>query len=186
MRKINAVLGPLMIILLVIHGVWGAFQLSGLIPGGSLIRAILSYILIATVAVHILIGIKLTADTLIACRRSGASYFKDNMEFWIRRISGLAMILFIIYHMCVFLGISDEVFRLRHFNGISLAASILLIISLIIHLAFNIKPLFIALGIADRKYVKDVVIVLSIVLAFCAAGFIIYYFRWNIFWKYGG
>ena len=186
MRKINAVLGPLMIILLIVHGVWGAFQLSGIVPGGSLIRAILAFILVTAVAIHTVIGIKLTADTLTSIRRSGASYFKNNVEFWIRRISGFALILFIIYHLCVFMGLDDEIFRLRHFDGVSLAAHILLAVSLIIHLMFNIKPLCIALGIANRKYVKDVIIILSIVLAICAVGFIIYYLRWNILWKYGG
>ena len=58
MRKINAILGPLMIILLAVHGIWGAFQLSGIVPGGSVVRKVLSYIMIAAVAAHILIGIK--------------------------------------------------------------------------------------------------------------------------------
>lgn len=186
MRKLNAVLGPLIIILLCIHGIWGAFQLSGIVPGGSTIKTVLSYVMVAAVALHILIGIKLTVDTLVAARRSGAFYFKNNQEFWIRRISGLAVILFIIYHMAVFMGGNEDIFRLRRFDGVSLAAHILLAVSLIIHLAFNVKPLFIALGIADRKYVKDVIIILAIILAFCAAGFIFYYFRWNILWKYGG
>lgn len=183
MRKINAILGPLMIILLAIHGIWGAFQLSGIVPGGSVIRKVLSYVMVAAVVLHILIGIKLTADTLIYLKRSGASYFKDNLEFWVRRISGLALILFIIWHMIVFMSSSGEIFRLQTFGGLQLAAHIMLVIALVIHLSFNIKPLFVALGIADRRFVKDVCVILAIILALCATGFIIYYLRWNVLWR---
>lgn len=186
MRKINAILGPLMIILLVIHGVWGSFQLSGIIPGGNIIRRILSYILVAAVVLHMVIGIKLTADTLISLKHAKASYFKNNLEFWIRRFSGLALILFIIWHMIIFAGGSGEIFRLQLFGGLQLFAHILLVVALIIHLLFNIKPLFIALGIADRRFVKDVMIILTILLVLFAVAFIIYYLRWNVLWGYGG
>lgn len=175
-----------MIILLIIHAVWGAFQLSGIVPGGNIIRKVLSYILVAAVAVHVVIGIKLTIDTLVEIHRSGASYFRNNLEFWVRRISGLALILFIIYHIIIFTGESGDVFRLQTFGGLQLAAHIMLTVALIIHLVFNIKPLFVALGIADRKFIKDIAIILTIVLTLCAVGFIIYYLRWNVLWKYGG
>ena len=42
MRKINAILGPALIVLLLIHMISGAFQLYGLIPGGSTVRTVLS------------------------------------------------------------------------------------------------------------------------------------------------
>ena len=186
MRKMNAILGPLMIALLLIHGIWGALQLTTIVPGGSVIRRILSYLLVSAVLLHIVIGVKLTADTLIAIKRSGASYWKGNEQFWMSRISGLALLVFIIYHMCIFIMPQGEVFRLHLFSGAELAASILLIVSLILHLAVNIKPLAIALGITNRKYVKDIVIILSILLALCAVGFIFYFAQWTILWKYGG
>lgn len=185
MRKLNAIIGPLIIVLLAIHGIWGAFQLSGIIPGGSVVRKVLSYVMITAVALHIVAGIKLTIDTLSALRHSGKSYFKDNLEFWIRRISGFALIMFIIYHMAVFMAADGEFFRLQTFGALQLAAHILLVAALVIHLAFNIRPLFVALGIANREYVKDVVIIISVILAVCAAAFIIYYLRWNIMWRYG-
>lgn len=186
MRKINAILGPLLIVLLLIHVIWGSFQLTSLVPGGSVIRKILSYVMVCAVLLHIIIGIRLTADTITAARRSGTSYFKGNELFWIRRISGLAMIILIIYHVMIFTGSSGEAFRLHTFGIIQLAGSILLAAVLIIHLAVNIRPLCIALGIADRKYVKDVIIVLSIIMLLAAAAFVFYYLRWNYFWRYGG
>ena len=74
------------------------------------------------------------------------------------------MIVFIIYHMCVFMNPQGEVFRLHAFGGMELAGHILLLVSLMVHLAVNIRPLCMALGIADRKYVKDIILILSIIL----------------------
>ena len=186
MRKINAILGPIMIILLLIHGIWGSLQLTSLTPGGAVLRSILSWIMVAAVALHIIIGIRLTVDTLIAIKKSGAAYFKGNEQFWIARISGLALLIFIIYHMCVFITPGGEIFRLNAFTGVQLAGHILLVLSLILHLAVNIKPLCIALGITSRKYGKDIVIILSVLLLVCAGAFIFYFLRWTVFWKYGG
>ena len=185
MRKVNSILGPLIIILLLIHAISGAFQLTSIIAGGSTIREILSYVMAAAVALHMFIGFKLTADTCLACRKSGASVFRGNGPFWIRRISGFALIIFIIYHMCVFMSADGEVFRLASFGGLQLAAHILLTIALAIHLIMNIKPLFMALGIANRKFIIDIMIILSIIMLLCAAAFIIYYLRWNVLWKFG-
>ena len=186
MRKLNSILGPLLIVLLLIHGIWGAFQLASIVPGGSLIRKILSYVMVAALAIHVVIGIKLTADTLIAIRRSGASYWKGNELFWISRISGFTLIVLIIYHMFIFITPAGEVFRLNTFGGLQLAGHLLLVAALFIHLAVNIKPLCIALGISGRKFVRDIVIILSIVLLVFAAAFVFYYLRWNVVWRYGG
>ena len=88
--------------------------------------------------------------------------------------------------MLIFMGKQGEAFRLTAFGGVQLAASILLVITLIVHLVVNIKPLFIALGVADRRFIKDLMIVLAIVLLACAVGFVIYFLRWNVLWRYGG
>ena len=186
MRKVNSIVGPVIIVLFLIHAISGSFQLFGIMAGGSAVREILSYILVAAVALHMFIGIKLTASTMLACRKSGRSYFKGNELFWVRRISGFALILFIIYHMCVFMSADGEVFRLSNFGALQLIAHILLAIALVLHILLNIKPLLMALGIANRKYVIDVIIILAAVLLLCGAAFVVYYCRWNIFWRYGG
>ena len=185
MRKINAILGPLMIVLLLIHIISGAFQLYGLIPGGSVVRSVLSWLLLGLVLLHMIMGIALTARTLRDSRRSGVSYFRNNQRFWIARMSGFAMLLLIVWHLMVFAFPSGEVFRLHAFGGLQMAGHILLVLVLLLHLAVNIKPLFIALGIADRRFIKDILIVLSIIMLVCAAAFVVYYLRWNFLWRYG-
>ena len=85
MRKINAILGPLLIVLLLIHAISGAFQLYGIIPGGSVVRQILSHALLILVFVHAVIGIILTVQTLCSCRKAGVSYWKNNERFWLNQ-----------------------------------------------------------------------------------------------------
>ena len=175
-----------MIVLLLIHGIWGAFQLTSIVPGGSVIRRILSYVMVAAVAIHAVIGIKLTVETLLAIRKSGASYWKGNELFWVRRISGFALIVLIIYHMFVFITPAGEVFRLTTFGGLQLAGHLLLVVTLLIHLAVNIRPLSIALGITKKKYIQDIAVILSILMLVFAAAFVFYYLRWNVLWRAGG
>jgi len=184
LRRINAILGAGIIILLLIHVVTGIFQLSGIMAGGSAVKTVLSFLLLAAVGAHAVIGIKLTFDTVKACRKSGKPYFKNNERFWLARISGFAILILVVFHIMIFKGKTGEAFRLNGFFGIQLAAHIMLVLSLIIHLVSNIKPLFIAFGIADRKYIKDILIVLSLVMLAAAAAFVVYYLRWNTLWMY--
>lgn len=186
LRKINAILGPAMIVLLLIHIISGAFQLYGLIPGGVLIREILSYLLLVLTGIHAVIGVILTVQTLRICRQEGRSYFRNNERFWLSRISGFALLFLIAYHVMLFTGESGEVFRLQAFGWVQMAAHIMMVLVLFLHLASNIRPLFIALGIGSRKYLTDILIVLAIILLVCAAAFVVYYLRWNVLWRYGG
>ena len=184
MRKINAVLSALIIILFGIHGIAGAFQLFGVFGGGNSVLEIMSYILLSAICVHALIGVKLTFDTLSSMRKSGVSYFKENAWFWIRRISGFSVLLFAAWHVIIFTSSGGADFRLHDFGALQLAASILLAVSVVIHVVSNIKPLIISFGSGFLyKFIVDMFVVLSVVLLFCAAAFIFYYFRWNIFWR---
>ena len=185
MRKINAILGPVLIVLLLIHVISGSFQLYGLIAGGSVVRKVLSYLLLILVLLHVVIGIVLTVQTICSCRQSGISFFRDNLRFWIARISGLAMLLLIVWHVLVFGTSSGEVFRLHVFGWLEMAAHILLALVLLVHLGTNIRPLLMGLGLAGRRYLRDMIIVFSILMLVCAVAFVVYYLRWNILWRYG-
>lgn len=184
MRKTNAILGPAIILLLLIHVISGAFQLYGLLPGGLAVRKVLSFILAAGIVVHAVIGIVLTVQTVRIGRQGGKTPLKGNERFWLGRISGLAMMLLILYHILTFTGSSGEVFRLKEFGVLQLAAHILLALAILLHLVSNIRPLFMALGIGNRKYLKDILVVLSVILLVCAAAFVFYYLRWNVLWRY--
>ncbi len=182
MRKINAILGMVIFALFLLHIIIGSLQLSGLIPGGNIVMKAGSWLLIAAVGVHTVIGIKLTVDTLTAIKKSGASYFRENKLFWIRRISGLAVMFFIAAHIMLFMGHgSGGAFRLNVFDLPQLIMSILLVISVLVHIVTNIRPLMIALGSRGAKdFIADMAVIFSVLLLVSGAAFVVYYVRWLI------
>ena len=182
MRKCNAVLSMGILALFLIHAIAGAFQLSGFIPGGSAIMQKIAYVMVCLIFIHFIIGVKLTADTLKAIKKSGTSYFKENKLFWVRRISGFAVMLFVICHIIIFLGRNDGAYRLNLFKGVQLTSQLLLVLSIAVHVITNIKPLMIAIGAKSYKvFLTDVILVLSVLLVFMGIAFVIYYLRWNVF-----
>lgn len=184
MRKWNTIISLILIILFLIHAVAGSFQLMKIIPGGNVLMKTLSYILMAFLIAHIVIGTKLTIDSLVAGKKSGKFYLRENAVFWIRRITGFAMILLIVCHIILFSSKGD-VFRLKEFNEIQLIFSILLVITLAVHILSNIRPLLISFGIAGfRAYVKDILLVLAFILLMSTVAFVIYFLRWNVMWRY--
>ena len=181
MRKFNAVLSIAILILFLIHAISGAFQLMS-IAGGSQIMGIISWIMLGLIILHIVIGIKLTADTLKAVKKSEVSYKKENRIFWVRRTSGFAIVLFILCHVIIFMGKNGEAYRLNYFGAVQLISQILLVISAAVHVLTNIKPLLIAMGVRGFKDVFiDTLFIFSIILLFAGAGFVVYYLRWNVF-----
>ncbi|MBR1723664.1 MAG: pilus assembly protein PilX [Ruminococcus sp.] len=183
MRKLNAIVIMTVLVLFLIHAAMGSFQLAGILPGGSTLLSVMAWVMLTLICLHAVIGIKLTADTLRAIKASGTSYFKENKLFWTRRISGFAIMLFILFHVMIFMGRSDGgAFRLSFFGGLQLAGQILLVLSIALHVMTNIKPLMLALGAKSYKELAlDILFVLSAVLLFSGAGFVVYYIRWSVF-----
>ena len=184
MRKLNTIVSLFLIILFLIHTIAGSFQMMKIIPGGNELMKNLSYFMLFLIGVHVIIGIKLTLDSVKVGIKSGKFYFRENAVFWIRRITGFAMIMLIICHVLLFTS-NGEIFRLNDFNEVQLVFSILLVFTLLIHILANIRPLLISFGISGfRLYIKDILLVLAIISLFGAFAFVIYYLRWNIMWRY--
>lgn len=183
MRRINGPLSIGIIVLFLIHASVGILQMAGLMQGGSKILSVLSWIMVILIGVHIIIGIKLTADTLKSINRSKAGYPRQNRLFWVRRISGAAVILFIAAHIIVFMGDSSSgAFRLNLFDGVRLAEGILLALSLGLHIITNIRPIMLGLGIKGFREVSlDILLIVSVILLISAAAFVVYYIRWKVF-----
>ncbi|MBR1866368.1 MAG: pilus assembly protein PilX, partial [Lachnospiraceae bacterium] len=156
------------------------FQLAGVLSGGSVARSVLSWILMAMLLLHMGIGLKLTWDTITACRKSGVSYFRENKVFWARRLSGFAVFVLIFFHVVLFMGKNGDAYRLRFFGGLQLATQILLVVAVGLHIITNVKPLWIAFGRKSLKeYAADILIILSVLLLFMGFAFLVYYIRWN-------
>lgn len=178
MRKANAVITAVMMLLFVVHGVMGAFQLIGV---GDTWHKIIAWSAAALCVIHALIGVKYTVDTLKASKKAGVSYFKENRLFWARRMSGFAVLLMLFFHIWAFTTAVDGATRLLPFGTFRLVTQIFLIICIAVHVITNVKPLLISFGIKSlKKYAFDILFVVSILLLFMAAAFLIYYLRWNV------
>ena len=182
MRKINAVITPIILVLFLVHMIWGGLELAGMTKGGNALFSVLSRLLLALVCVHVLVSVWLTVRTLRTVRRSGASYTKENRLFWIRRGSGLALMLLLAAHVLLMSGTTRSgAYRLNLFAGSQLAVQILMVLALLVHLACNITPLRIALGLEDpRKLRIDLLLVLTVLLLLAGAAFVIYFIRWQM------
>ncbi len=181
MRKWNAILSGLILVLFLFHAIAGSLGLMSMNSGGGIFLSVLPWILVGCIALHTLIGIKLTIDTLRACRKSGVSYFKENKLFWARRISGFAIFLLMFFHIILFKGHNaGGAYRLNFFGAAQLTTQILLVLSIAVHVLTNVKPSLIAFGRKSlKKYALDILIALSILFIFMGIAFFIYYLRWQ-------
>lgn len=177
MRKWNGILSVVILIMFLAHGILGGFQLIG---AGNMISKGFARIMTGLIAVHAVIGIILTVRTLKIQKKTGAAYFRQNRLFWARRISGFLIMALLFFHMTAFSDRSREVFRLVWFDRGKLVTQLLLVLSAAVHVISNARPMLITFGIRSlRERAADILFALTVLLAFMAAAFIIYYFRWN-------
>ncbi|MBR3326365.1 MAG: hypothetical protein IKG22_03480 [Atopobiaceae bacterium] len=178
LRMTNAVLAAAMIVLFAMHGVGNSFELFGVgMPTSKMLaRAV------ATLAVvHAVLGVVLTLATVRAQRKAGVSYVRLNKRFWAIRLSGLALAVFVVFHMMTFLQVGGGAYRLREFGGFELATNLGLVLCMAVHVLCSARPLAISLGInAPRSRAADLVFALSLVLLVTAAAFVVYYLRWDV------
>ena len=179
MRKWNAILTAAILLLFLVHAVLGGFQLLGV---GSTAVKIIAWICVGLIAVHTVIGAKLTADTLRVRKKTGVGYFRENTLFWARRVSGFAVMVLLAFHLTAFGDNSGAQYRLAWFDTGKLITQILLVAAIALHVLSNVRPMLISFGIRSLKErAGDILVILSAVMLFLAAAFIVYYLRWNSF-----
>ena len=179
MRKSNAILTAVILLLFLVHAILGGFQLLG--AGSTAVKAI-AWLCTALIAAHTVIGVKLTADTLRVRKKTGVGYFRENTLFWARRVSGFAVMVLLVFHLTAFGDNSGVRYRLQWFDTAKLVTQLLLIAVLALHILSNVKPMLISFGIRSLKdRAGEILLILSVLLLFMAAAFIVYYLRWNSF-----
>lgn len=177
MRKWNGMLSAAILLLFLVHGILGGFQLLG---SGSVISHTLAWIMTGLIGVHTVIGIILTAKTIKIQKKTGAGYLRENALFWARRISGFAIMVLIFFHVTAFSDSRGAFFRLKWFDRAKLMTQILLVAAIALHVITNVKPMLITFGIRGlRKRYGDILFVLSVLMLFMAAAMIVYFLRWN-------
>lgn len=170
MRKINAVLSVLILILFLAHAIIGSFELIGAI--GVVMKQI-SRAALVLVVFHVVIGIKFTVDSIIAMKKAGVGYFSANKMFWARRISGFAVMFLLAFHFTAF-GIGNRV--IPAISAVQLITQILLVAAVATHVITNVKPVLISFGIKGlKRRAPEIIIAVSAVIIFAVAALIIFY-----------
>ena len=178
MRKWNNILARVIIVLFVIHALAGSLLLLGII---TITIKPLAHFLLAAVILHGLFGIISTFQSIKSGKKSGKFYLKENASFWTKRISGIAIIILIGFHMTAFTVHEDGKFFLSEFSAAKLTLQLLLILAVFIHLAVSIKSMLIAKGtIRYKERTIDWMLVLSLFIMFFTFAMIAYFIQWQM------
>ena len=165
MRKINAILALLAALLFFDHAVFG-----GLLSLGAEIevKKPIALVLTAVAAVHGIISLIVTFKKGKTTARPGASYWKENLTYWSRRISGIVILLVLLFHGHAMVIGSDGIRKIDKMQPAGGVINMLLPVSVCIHLLTNVRPMLIALGIRITK-TKLIVIRILIIAVCCFA-----------------
>ncbi len=173
MRKLNAVLSITVLAFFLLHMIAGSLLMLGLIPYSRVLQHTLSGLLGLAVTAHAVVGLKLTFDTAAAIKKSGASYWRENLLFWTRRVSGLAVLLFMVPHIIIF---ANETGDPGNFDAVKPICMIIFALSLLLHIVTNIRPLTAGLGkLSSGKTLMLSALVISFLLLAAGAAFIVYF-----------
>ena len=176
MRKFNMILTMGILLLVLIHGIMGAFGLFG---ANANALKVVARVAATLIAVHVVLTTILTIQTCRARKKAGAGYFKENRLFWTRRITGFTILIPLYMHLMIFMEQSGEAYRLREFTTGRMISQILLVLTLALHILTNVRPALIGFGVKGRKAIlADAVFFLSVMLLIFAVAFFIYYLRW--------
>ena len=120
MRKWNTILSVLMLLIFMIHGIMGSFMLNGV---GSSAGKLLAWIGVGILVVHTVIGVILTVQSLQTAKQSGKMYLKQNVIFWARRASGMAILILLLFHIGLFGKVQNGTYILFPFTTVKMVTS---------------------------------------------------------------
>lgn len=176
MRKFNAFLALALVIIFILHPLQGSLVLLGDLKEASKVLAWGGVILMG---LHVLLGIYYSKGTVDMMIKAKKLYFKKEKNFWIIRISGLLIIIFLFFHINTYGMMENGKYVVFDFTPAKLFFQLGLILALVVHILYNLKPLIFSLGI--KKIKKDTIIKVLIILFFLfVIGAVFYYFfKWN-------
>ena len=178
LRRINAYIAALLLIIIILHGLITSTILLRLdyTPVGEW----LGYGGLALLVVHGIIGIILTVQTIVAEAQSrGKLYLRMNASFWTCRLTGLAMILLMFFHIGMFGEVVNGEYENLPFTTIKMIATMALAASVFLHIFTNVRPNLISLGIlTDSRERRTIYVVLAVILVFIAIAIVDYYISW--------
>ncbi len=175
MRKIFTLLTAFLTILCLWHAAMGSFMLLGISTRPAAFMGCLVGILAVC---HILLGCRFWLRTL---RQGQCFYYSHaNRLFWLRRGSGVAVVLLFLFHWHVFGSMEDTHYMLYEFTTFKLITQFLFVSMLFLHIGLNIRPLLLALGMPHiAVHTRDLYSVLFILYLFMIGSLLYYYAGWQ-------
>ena len=143
MRSCGRVVATLLLILFILHSILGATSLTGLSNIG-LYPLLLAFQII--LAVHIVIGAVYTYRSL---HGGQINYWHLNKNLWIRRLSGLLVLIAALCHAYLFDHLAFLGMQTR--TALYTATNLILLVSLFVHIKYNAAAYIIAHIIIDAS-----------------------------------
>lgn len=178
MRRIQSYIALALVIIFSLHAILGSLMLVGIGHSWGHYPAMIGSLLLL---VHVAYGMKSTWHTLTVCRQTGHSYWQQNRLFWARRFSGLAILLFLFFHIGMFGAMHGSLYILSEFTAWKALLLLCFVASLCLHVGLNSKPLMVALGwspVAQRS--QDLIVAMAVLFLFVSAACAVYYLRWQV------
>lgn len=175
MRKVFTLLTAILTLLCLWHAAMGGFMLLGISTRPAAFMGCLAGIL---TVFHILLGCRFWLRTL----KQGQCFYYSyaNRLFWLRRGSGIAVLLLFLFHWHVFGGMQGTHYVLYEFTVFKFITQFLFVSMLFLHIGLNIRPLLLALGIRQAAvHTRDVYSVLFVFYLFIIGSLIYYYAGWQ-------
>ena len=113
MRKWNNILARVIIVLFLLHALMGSLMLLGL---STISFLPLSMLLLIAVLIHGILGIMATLSAVADGKETGHWYLKQNAAFWTKRISGIAIMLLLVFHVTAYTTSVNGRFFLKKFT----------------------------------------------------------------------
>ena len=165
MRKINSIITVILILLFLDHALFGILDTFGM---GKVFKpaALLMGILLI---VHVIISTILTIRSEKVSITTKATYNKENREYWMRRWTGILVLIFFVDHVVMMIKSRQGSAKLASLKIPGKISFILFMASIASHLAINIRPLLISLGVRNRKAISIIMYVVYIGICVAAA-----------------
>ena len=163
MRKLNTIIAALITILFFDHIIFAALYLFGL---PAKVFTPVAIFMIILVMIHGVLSMVLTVHAEKAGFKTNARYNKENRTFWLRRTTGVFILVLALFHFYAVNEGSDGLPRIVHMGIFGSLATIVLAISVMIHILINIEPLCISFGI--RNYKKAAPFLKALTILLCA------------------
>ena len=176
-RRWNSWLGKLLIFLLFLHGLAAGYMLAAL-EYISWVKPV-GYAACAALAVHTVFAVILSIDTWRA-GRSGRWYMRENVVFWLRRLTGLSLLFFLFFHFGAYGSMVGGRYVLRAFTFPLYAAQVGLLLAAVLHVGVSMKGMLVADGVTRFQMWRNIsFLVLAAFLLATSIAVTMYYLAWN-------